>query len=406
MAGGAESRLRGAGDPVRVLKTECAEEAVVRDGGGEQGMLGRLIRNVYFHIPFCAKLCPYCCFYVETSFRHKNRRFLEALFEEADAAARNHRIAPATVYLGGGTPTALSIGELRAFGEGLRARGWLEGHPEFTVEANPATVSPAKAAVLREIGVNRVSLGVQSWDPATLRMLGRNHQVEQAERTFRVLREAGLESINVDLIFGVPGQGLDAWRAELERTVELGPDHVSAYCLTYEEDTEYFRRLGTGEFRRDPENEAEFFLAAEEVLGAAGYEHYEISNYAMPGARSRHNAACWAGEDYLGFGPSAFSTVGLSRWQNVPDVGAYVEAMAQGCSAVGFRETLSERARRGEIVAFGIRCSDGVGEEWVAPWREALEEFAVAGLVCFGGGRAVLTAKGRLLADTVAEAFV
>jgi oxygen-independent coproporphyrinogen-3 oxidase len=194
-----------------------------------------MVRHLYVHIPFCPKVCPYCSFYKEASDRNKTQKFLDAVLKTAQAGANGLR--PRTIFFGGGTPTALSTTQLQFLIRGLREQIDFSDLAEFTVEMNPATVSLEKAQALLELGVNRVSMGVQSWDPGLLLTLGRVHSAEQARRSFEILRAAGVENINLDLIFGIPGQTEIAWRDSLRRTIDLEPDHVSAYCLTYEEDT-------------------------------------------------------------------------------------------------------------------------------------------------------------------------
>jgi oxygen-independent coproporphyrinogen-3 oxidase len=195
------------------------------------------IRHLYFHIPFCPKLCPYCSFYVEVGAKNKTRAFLDALLREVERAAEQHELRPETIYFGGGTPSALLTGQLEYLLGHLRSRLDLSALREWTLEANPATVREDKARLLRALGVTRISLGVQSWDDALLRTLGRVHTAAQAERTYEVLREAGFAAINLDLMFAVPGQLPSQWRATLDKTVALKPEHISSYCLTYEEDT-------------------------------------------------------------------------------------------------------------------------------------------------------------------------
>ena len=193
---------------------------------------------------------------------------------------------------------------------GFRDRLDLSKVIEWTVEANPGSVSSRKAAALHRGGINRISLGVQSWDDQLLRGLGREHNAAQAETSFQIFRDAGFANISVDLMFGIPGQTDRALEGfAREKTISLRPEHISCYCLTYEEDTEFFRRESRGELRADPEADAEFFTAAFETLEAAGYLQYEISNYARPGYASVHNQSYWAGNNYLGIGPSAFSTI-------------------------------------------------------------------------------------------------
>jgi coproporphyrinogen III oxidase-like Fe-S oxidoreductase len=220
------------------------------------------------------------------------------------------------------------------------------------------------------------------------------------------LRDAGFTNLNIDLMFAVPGQTDAQWHSTLEKSIALGSEHISTYCLTYEEDTEYFRKLGVGEFTQDEEVDARLFEDTIATLESAGLAHYEISNYARPGFESRHNLAYWLGADYLGFGPSAFSTVGLDRWQNIPDTMEYMRRIRAGESGGEFRESLSSRTRTGEILAFGLRTANGIDQSTAAPWRNELAPFFQHGLVFEDGNRIRLTARGKLLADSVAEVFV
>ncbi|MDR3401243.1 MAG: radical SAM family heme chaperone HemW [Chthoniobacter sp.] len=364
------------------------------------------IRHLYFHIPFCPKLCPYCCFYVETGAQNKTTRFLDALLHEVDRAKETHELRPETIYFGGGTPSALTCEQLEYLLGGLRARLDLSELREWTFEVNPATVRADKAQVLRDAGVSRISLGVQSWDDALLKTLGRIHDAGQAEKTYGILRDAGFDNINIDLMFAVPGQSVDQWQATLDRTIALHPQHVSSYCLTYEEDTEYFRQLKLGTFRQDDDRDVALFETTIDTLTAAGFGHYEISNYARPGFESTHNFAYWQGADYLGFGPSAFSTVGLRRWQIVPDTAGYTERTLANENTVHFTEELTEATRAGEIAAFAMRTRDGIATDALGRWGEEMREFHELGFLEDRNGRTVLTRRGKLMADSVAEAFV
>ncbi|HWB59785.1 MAG TPA: radical SAM family heme chaperone HemW, partial [Chthoniobacteraceae bacterium] len=363
------------------------------------------IRHLYFHIPFCAKLCPYCSFYVDTHFKNKSARFLDALLNEVKQQTARHPAAPHTIYFGGGTPSSLSISEIESL---ARLRDILDFSKleEWTFEINPATVSTAKARALLALGVNRISMGVQSWDDGLLKTLGRIHTAAQAEETFRTLREAGFENISIDLMFAVPGQTRDQWVATLEKTISLRPEHISSYCLTYEEDTEYFRKLRAHEFSQDTERDADFFELTMDTLGAAGYSQYEISNYALPGRESRHNFAYWDSADYLGFGPGAFSTVGEHRWQNIADTAAYTGKVLAGESPVSLDETVKPSTRTGERIAFSLRTIHGVPDAMLEPWRTEVEEFRKLGFLEHDGGKVLLTRKGKLMADSVAEIFV
>ena len=364
------------------------------------------IRHLYFHIPFCPKLCPYCSFYVEVGAKNKNRDFLDALLREVQRAGEKYALRPETIYFGGGTPTSLRTEQLEYLLGGLRERLDLSALREWTVEANPATVREDKARLLRELGVTRVSLGVQSWDDALLKTLGRVHTAAQAEHTYEVLRAGGIPQINLDLMFAVPGQRPSQWRATLEKTIALRPDHISSYCLTYEEDTAYFRKLAGGDFRQDDERDAQLFEETMDTLTAGGFAQYEISNYARGGRESQHNRAYWLGADYLGFGPGAFSTVGFSRWENVRDTAAYTRGILGGTPVFGVREELDAATRAGEIAAFRIRMAEGIPAAQIEHWSDDLAKFEKLGLVERIGKNIRLTRRGKLLADSVAEAFV
>ncbi len=373
---------------------------------GERRTPEEIVRHVYLHIPFCARICPYCAFYKERADPAQTQRFCEALVREMDVAKDRFDITPQTIFFGGGTPTALSTAQLDVVLGGFHECFDLSELEEWTVEANPGSVSPRKAALLKERGVTRISLGVQSWDDALLTLLGREHNAAQAEASFHVMRDAGFPSVSIDLMFGLPGQSLAQWEETLTRTVSLGPDHVSAYCLTYEEDTEFFLRHARGEYRQDESSDASFFEAAQRILEAAGYGQYEISNYARPGHESVHNRGYWAGHDYVGIGPSAFSTVGLERWQNVCDYRAYADRVLGGASPIATKEALTPEMKRAEQTALLLRTRFGVPAEWLAAWPAETAEFVGLGMMERRGDTFVLTPKGRLLADSVAAAFV
>src|SRR5438876_930157 len=363
------------------------------------------IRRIYVHIPFCARICPYCAFYKTLMDRSQTQQFCQAILRELEQHIASRKILPSTVYFGGGTPTALSTSQLEFLLHGFRERLDLSQVKEWTIEANPGSVSARKADMLQSLSVNRISLGVQSWDDDLLKTLGREHNAEQAEKSFFILRDAGFSNINVDLMFGLPGQTREQWRATLEKTIALQPEHISAYCLTYEEDTEFFLRQSRGELRSNTDLEADFFEMTMSVLEDAGYEHYEISNYAKPGFASVHNQAYWSGEDYLGIGPSAFSTRGHQRWQNVCDYRAYSDRVLSGESAIGSTETLTSEMKRAERIALSLRTRAGVSAT-IVDRREKAQELAALGLIRQSNGNVVLTEKGKCVADSVAEAFV
>lgn len=364
------------------------------------------IRHVYVHIPFCARICPYCAFYKERADSSQTQRFCDALLSEVDQQRARWPIAPETIFIGGGTPTALTTPQLEYLLGGFRDRLDFSAMSEWTVEANPGSVSPRKAEALRNLGVNRISLGVQSWDDELLKLLGREHNAAQAEDSFHILRQAGFTNLNIDLMFGLPGQTLAQWESALRQTIALGPDHISTYCLTYEEGTEFFARQVRGEFREDPDSDAGFLESAMQLLESAGFEHYEISNYARAGFASSHNRGYWAGEDYLGIGPSAFSTIGLKRYQNVSDYRRYSDLVLVGNSPVSSTETLTAEMKRGERIALSLRTVRGIPTAELNQWPNERREFEELGLMKETDGNCVLTRQGKLLADSVAAAFV
>src|SRR5436190_20440182 len=364
------------------------------------------IHDIYVHIPFCARICPYCAFYKDLLDRSQAGRFCEAILRELHQQCVNFALTPQTIYIGGGTPSAPATSQLEFLLGGFRERLDLSLLAEWTIEANPGSVSARKAALLRKLGVTRVSLGIQSWDDELLKLLGREHNARQAEESFRLLRAVGFSNINVDLMFGLPGQTIEQWKLTLEKTIALQPDHISAYCLTYEEDTNFFLRHARGEFRQDVDSDAEFFELAMSTLENAGYEHYEISNYARSGFASVHNYAYWVGEDYLGIGPSAVSTVGMQRWQNVCDYRAYIDRMFAGHSPSASSETLTHEMKRTERIALSLRTSRGVSTSELQGFAQQTDELIALGLVQQSNGNLMLTRIGKALADSVAEAFL
>jgi oxygen-independent coproporphyrinogen-3 oxidase len=365
------------------------------------------LHHLYVHIPFCPKVCPYCSFYKEASDRNKTQAFLDSILLELERRlleTPSYRLE--TIFFGGGTPSALSVKQLDFILSGLHRRLDLSRLREWTLEMNPATVSLEKARMLRDFGVNRISIGVQSWDPAMLNRLGRVHSAEQAERSFHIVREAGFTNLNLDLIFGVPGQSTETWQRTVEKTVSLAPEHISAYCLTFEEDTEFFRRFQRGDLTQDAEQDARFYEFTMAYLDTAGYRQYEISNYAKPGYECLHNLAYWLGRNYLGLGPSAFSTIGERRWQNTPDTGRYIEQLRSSIEPINFREHVSYRMRKAETIAFGLRTAVGVSESEMAGWTSELQALLHEGYIHAENARIRLTMKGRMVADSIAELFV
>jgi oxygen-independent coproporphyrinogen-3 oxidase len=362
-----------------------------------------VIRHLYVHVPFCAKICPYCAFYVHRGGAEAQRQFVQALRSEWQRAREEFPLEPETIYFGGGTPSILAA---ELFSELAELIPRDDEPREFTLEVNPATATAEKAAAWRAAGVNRISLGAQSFDPVMLALLGRQHAPEDIAQTCALLREHGFTNINIDLMFALPGQDEALWEATVHAALECAPTHLSAYALTYEEDTPFFEKLQRGEWRQDEEREIAMFEKTRDWLGTAGFVDYEISNFARPGFESRHNLAYWRGADYLGLGPSACSTVGAQRWRNLPDTAAYGERIAQGESVRVELEEINAATRARERIMFGLRMREGVAREEFLAAEPKLRELETGGLAVEENGRVRLTRRGQLVADSVAAMFV
>lgn len=329
--------------------------------------------------------------------------FVDALLKEME----RQPLKPKTIFFGGGTPTMLSETHLERLLRGLLERVDVSEVVEFTMEANPRNITASKAAMMRDLGVTRVSLGIQAWDSKTLKTLGRDHTPWQAHKTWGVLCDAQFPSLSIDLMFSVPGQSLEAWRQTLESTIACRPDHISAYNLNYEEDTDFFRRLKIGEFHTDEGRDVEFFHLAMDLLAADGYEQYEISNYAAHGFRSVHNEAYWLGADYLGIGPGAFSTVNGKRWHNVKDTPRYIEMTLAGEDTATDIEELTPENRRTERFGLELRTARGLPLDLILPEsRKMLDTLREQGLLAFDEQFVRLTRAGKPLVDPIAVALM
>lgn len=350
------------------------------------------VEHLYIHVPFCAAKCNYCAFYSEAGSAEKMTGYVESLLRELDRC--DAELVPKTIFFGGGTPSLLPAALMRRILERIPATH----ATEWTIECNPSTVSSEKARLFREFGVNRISMGVQALDDELLDVIGRVHSVEAAIGSYRKLREAGFENINLDLMFGLPGQTMEHWRNTLRRAIELQPEHISTYCLIFEEDTHFWSLLQKGLVRPDEELELAMYRTGMETLAAAGYRQYEISNFAKPGKECAHNIAYWESKDYIGLGPSACSTVGARRWQNAAQTEDW---------KICFEETLTPELRAAERAAFGMRMNAGVPAELVAGrWDKQIAELLSSELVQWHNGRLKPTQRGILFADEIASEFV
>lgn len=369
------------------------------------GIRSSKVEHLYGHVPFCAAKCHYCAFYSEAGSAAKMEDYVDALLLELEGFAP--QLAPKTIFFGGGTPSLLPTALLRRVLEAIHDKVSLRGLREWTIECNPSTVSTEKAKLFRECGVNRISMGVQALDDELLKTIGRVHSLKAALESYAKLRAADFDNINLDLMFGLPGQTMDHWRNTLEKAIELQPEHLSTYCLILEEDTEFWSLLQKGLIKPNEEQELAMYQTTIDTLGAAGYRQYEISNFAKPGRECAHNIAYWEGKDYIGLGPSACSTVDNRRWQNIPDTDRYIKRVRSQKSVVSFEEVLTPDLRAAERAAFGMRMNAGVPGELVrGRWDEEIAELLSAELVQWRNGRLRPTSRGILFADEVAAQFV
>ncbi len=357
--------------------------------------------HLYLHIPFCHRICPYCSFYKHTPGGTDMAAFVEALLTEARFAQKKQLPELKTIYLGGGTPSMLSPTHLTRLFTGLREIFKWDHLEEVTLEANPATFTAKTAQLYSDLGVTRVSLGIQSFHPTHLKTLGREHSAEQARASVAALQQPGSLEVNIDLIFSVPGQTLPHWQATLEEAIAAKPDHISAYNLTYEEDTAFFDKFEKGTFSDDPDLNAKMFTLSHQLLTQAGYEHYETSNFALPGKRSRHNQGYWIGNDYLGLGPSAVSTINRTRHQNVCDTAAYLKRITAVGHAQETSEILDDEAWRLERIALQLRTTEGLPKEHLLPQID-LSHLRAQGLIEETETHLRLTGEGPLLVDSIA----
>jgi len=321
--------------------------------------------GIYIHIPFCRQLCPYCDFYSILFDEKQKSAFIDALLSETKA----HRTEFSgftfdTVYFGGGTPSLLGPEDLDRILSELKAGYKLPSDPEISIECNPATVDNSKFARFKEIGVNRISLGVQSFHDTNLAKLGRIHDSKTAVESFRAAREAGFENISLDLIYGLPDQTPQNWKEDLDRAIELRPDHISAYNLIIEPGTEFGELYEAGELRLPEEDQQRaMYDHLVEILAAGGYSRYELSNFAVAGKECRHNLKYWHCIPYLGLGPSAVSYDGVVRSKNSADLKRYITAIKSGMSPIESSETVEEERAIEETVMMGLRLSEGLSLE-------------------------------------------
>lgn len=364
--------------------------------------------GLYVHVPFCASTCDFCAFYQTEPTAEKVRGFLATIGAEADLVAWSRPVT--TVFWGGGTPGLLAPRHLAQLADLVRARCGPVPPREWTVELAPASVTEERLRVLRDAGVTRISMGAQSFQPALLDALGRQHTREQIFRAYERIRAAEFPSVNLDLMFALPGQTADEWAGDVREAVALAPDHLSTYCLTFEEDTKLWVKLSQGRVKLDPDHEAALYEATWTQLEAAGYAQYEVSNFARPGHACLHNLNTWRMHEWVGLGPSAASQHAGWRGGNVADLERWAAGVARGERVTEDRVALTPALLAEDALIFGLRTNAGVD---LAPWRarapeapwpvveEALATLASNGLLLRDGDTVRLTVRGRLVADSV-----
>jgi oxygen-independent coproporphyrinogen-3 oxidase len=375
----------------------------VSTAGDKVGPLG-----LYVHVPFCASTCDFCAFYQTAPTADGISRYMQGIADEAGLVEWEGRSVE-TVFWGGGTPGLLAPKDILTLGGIVRSR-LNGGAKEWTVEMAPASVTQARLAALKEIGVTRISMGAQSFQPELLDGLGRQHTREQIFRAYERIREADFASVNIDMMFALPGQDEASWLNDLGEALALAPDHLSTYCLTFEEDTKLWVKLSKGQVKLDVEHEARLYETTWERLEAAGYGQYEVSNFARSGHACLHNVNTWRMHEWVGLGPSAASQHSGIRGANVADLAKWHAHLALRERATEDRVVLTPSLLAEDALVFGVRMNAGVnlaelrGRFPSAPWRSVelqVNRLQEAGVADINDGHLRLTPRGRIIADAV-----
>lgn len=371
--------------------------------------------GIYIHIPFCKQRCSYCAFYSTTLYNIKYK-YVDALCRELlmrKNYAGNDTIE--TIYFGGGTPSTLSIEQLQRICDTIYASYNISATPEVTIECNPDDLTPEFLAQLKQLPFNRISMGVQSFNDTQLKRLGRRHDADKARAAVHNARTAGYENISIDLIFALPGSTITEWEHDLDSAIALRPDHLSAYNLTYEEGTPLHRTLERGDFAELSEEEnIEQFQMLIAKLKEAGYRHYEISNFALPGRESRHNSSYWNDTPYIGCGAAAHSYNGTSRQWNIADIQEYINGI-ESDSPIFEIEELTEEERYNDTILTRLRTAKGIPLEWMKEkfctrlnrhMQRAAEKEIALGNLKEENGCLSLTEKGIFISDAVIRELI
>ena len=366
--------------------------------------------GVYIHIPFCASKCGYCDFYSLSGCDHMMPDYQDALIDHLEESAQSLKSYEVdSVYFGGGTPSFYGADRIVEIFNTLKLNGNVRLDSEVTVECNPDSTSLNALKLLREEGVNRLSLGVQSANNDLLKLIGRRHNFQQVKRSMQDARDAGFENISLDLIYGMPSQSKSDWAETLARIIELHPEHISCYGLKLEEGTPMYERYKGSPILPDDDEQADMYFYAADVLERYGYKQYEISNFAAKGFESKHNLKYWNLDDYMGFGPGAHSCVGNLRYSFVKDLKQYISGVARGVSIIDEYRQIDPMERAVEYIMLGMRTSNGISEhdyrtrcqcDW-RPIHKVLLAFAEKGWAEKTGDRWHFTVPGYLISNTL-----
>ena len=364
---------------------------------------------LYLHVPFCLAKCRYCDFYSVKAGPGQMASYARCAAKELQTHADGLKKPLKSVFFGGGTPTALDLPLLAGLIETIAPM--TDAATEFSVEGNPGALTRKTAQILLRGGVNRVNLGVQSFDDSELKLLGRIHDGRSAGESFAMLRDAGVKNLGLDMIYGIPGQSLQTWEKSLKTALALGPEHLSCYGLSYESGTELFAdRLAGKITEMDERLQERCYRLAIEMAAAAGLEHYEISNFALPGRRCRHNLTYWHNQPYLGIGPGATSYVGLVRRRNFPNIERYVQAIDAGNEPPGESETLRGRQLMAETLMLGLRLVEGVdrrvfgerfGQDPLEAFKQSTSRYIAQGALIASPTHLRLASEALFVADTI-----
>ena len=372
--------------------------------------------GLYIHIPFCASRCIYCGFYSTTRLDLR-QQYVDALIRELVEVGKSKMLKDdsiSTVYLGGGTPSQLTIPQLHQLFDAIYIYNKVESGAEVTIEMNPDDVSVPYADTLRQLGINRVSMGAQTFDDERLRWLNRRHTVAQVGQAVTILRAAGIRNISIDLMYGFPDETIDDFVHDIDEVIKLDVEHISAYCLMIEEGTELYRRYGDKRVREyddsKEETERKMYELLIDKLTAAGYEHYEISNFARPSFRSRHNSSYWTGVPYIGLGAAAHSFDGHLRSWNVSDIQQYIAAVNRD-ERLNEEEELSATDFYNERVMLGLRTCEGVDLSALSDDErnyciQEAQPFLSDDILLLTDNRLVLTRKGLFVSDYVISSLM